>query len=91
MFKKIEISLMCGKFSTVNIFFSILDIFNNSFTVKISNLIRVYLLRFFFSQLNSWYLWSGQMTNFTEEYLLWHWFGTVMTCIKRGIVKSVVR
>lgn len=29
-----------------------------------------------YQKLNSWYLWSGQMTNFTEEYLLWHWFGT---------------
>eukprot|EP00106_Octopus_bimaculoides_P001661 XP_014769103.1 PREDICTED: protein NDRG3-like isoform X2 [Octopus bimaculoides] len=25
--------------------------------------------------MNMWYLFSGQMTNFTEEYLLWHWFG----------------
>ncbi|XP_045192858.2 protein NDRG3-like isoform X3 [Mercenaria mercenaria] len=28
-----------------------------------------------YQKMNSWYLWSGQMTNFTEEYLLWHWFG----------------
>ncbi|CAG2192293.1 protein NDRG3-like isoform X2 [Mytilus edulis] len=28
-----------------------------------------------YQKLNSWYLWSGQMTNFTEDYLLWHWFG----------------
>ncbi|XP_060076380.1 protein NDRG3-like isoform X3 [Ylistrum balloti] len=29
-----------------------------------------------YQKMNSWYLWSGQMTNFTEEYLLWHWFGS---------------
>lgn len=28
-----------------------------------------------YQKMNSWYLFSGQMTNFTEEYLLWHWFG----------------
>ncbi|KAL3860728.1 hypothetical protein ACJMK2_010813 [Sinanodonta woodiana] len=28
-----------------------------------------------YQKMNSWYLWSGQVTNFTEEYLLWHWFG----------------
>ena len=35
-------------------------------------------------QMNSWYLWSGQVTNFTEEYLLWHWFGKVGYCNKPG-------
>jgi len=29
-----------------------------------------------YQKMNSWYLWSGQVTNFTEEYLLWHWFGS---------------
>ncbi|XP_005101570.1 protein NDRG3 isoform X3 [Aplysia californica] len=28
-----------------------------------------------YQKMNSWYLFSGQLTNFTEEYLLWHWFG----------------
>ncbi|CAI9716008.1 Hypothetical predicted protein [Octopus vulgaris] len=28
-----------------------------------------------YQKMNMWYLFSGQMTNFTEEYLLWHWFG----------------
>ncbi|XP_064610298.1 protein NDRG3-like [Liolophura sinensis] len=28
-----------------------------------------------YQKMNSWYLFGGQMTNFTEEYLLWHWFG----------------
>ncbi|XP_013403864.1 protein NDRG3 isoform X25 [Lingula anatina] len=26
-------------------------------------------------KLNTWYLKSGSMTGFTEDYLLWHWFG----------------
>lgn len=28
-----------------------------------------------YQKMNSWYLFSGQVTSFTEEYLLWHWFG----------------
>ncbi|CAG5116506.1 unnamed protein product [Candidula unifasciata] len=28
-----------------------------------------------YQKMNSWYLNSGQVTAFTEEYLLWHWFG----------------
>ncbi|XP_076449630.1 protein NDRG3-like isoform X1 [Babylonia areolata] len=28
-----------------------------------------------YQKMNSWYLFGGQVTNFTEEYLLWHWFG----------------
>ncbi|CAL1532377.1 unnamed protein product [Lymnaea stagnalis] len=28
-----------------------------------------------YQKMNSWYLFSGQLTSFTEEYLLWHWFG----------------
>lgn len=27
-------------------------------------------------KLSSFYLWRGQMTNFSEEHLLWHWFGS---------------
>ncbi|KAK3085407.1 hypothetical protein FSP39_002869 [Pinctada imbricata] len=28
-----------------------------------------------YQKMNSWYLWRGNMTSFTEDYLLWHWFG----------------
>jgi len=28
-------------------------------------------------QWNTWYLRSGQLTSAVEDYLLWHWFGTV--------------
>lgn len=49
-----------------------------------------------YQKLNSWYLWSGQMTNFTEEYLLWHWFGSKtrwdnhdLVTVYRDYVKSI--
>ncbi|XP_050395431.1 protein NDRG3 isoform X2 [Patella vulgata] len=49
-----------------------------------------------YQKMNSWYLFSGQVTNFTEEYLLWHWFGKktrwenhdLITCYKE-YMKSV--
>jgi len=28
-----------------------------------------------YQKFNSWYLKSGNLTHFTEDYLLWHWFG----------------
>ena len=37
----------------------------------------VYMVTCGMFQMNSWYLWSGQVTNFTEEYLRWHCFGNV--------------
>jgi hypothetical protein len=30
-----------------------------------------------YQKMNAWYLESGQLSAQVEEYLLWHWFGTV--------------
>ncbi|XP_046370000.1 protein NDRG3-like isoform X2 [Haliotis rufescens] len=49
-----------------------------------------------YQKMNSWYLFSGQLTNFTEEYLLWHWFGHKtrwdnhdLITVYRDFVKSI--
>lgn len=49
-----------------------------------------------YQKMNSWYLWKGQMTNFTEEYLLWHWFGSKtrwenhdLVTVFRDYIKSI--
>ncbi|KAL8608418.1 hypothetical protein ACOMHN_002651 [Nucella lapillus] len=49
-----------------------------------------------YQKMNSWYLFGGQLTNFTEEYLLWHWFGKKtrwenndLTTVYQDYVKTV--
>ena len=47
----------------------------STLTLKIR--ILTLLVFFFYFKFNSWYLKSGNLTHFTEDYLLWHWFGRV--------------
>nr|XP_022342260.1 protein NDRG3-like isoform X3 [Crassostrea virginica] len=49
-----------------------------------------------YQKLNSWYLWRGNMTTFTEDYLLWHWFGSKtqwenydLTTVYKEYIKSI--
>jgi len=39
-----------------------------------------------YQKMNSWYLFSGQLTSFTEEYLLWHWFGKQTRWTKHDLI-----
>ncbi|GFR73132.1 protein NDRG3 [Elysia marginata] len=41
-----------------------------------------------YQKMNSWYLYSGQLTSFTEEYLLWHWFGKKTRWTNHDLIHS---
>ncbi|CAH1780191.1 unnamed protein product [Owenia fusiformis] len=40
-----------------------------------------------YQKVNAWYLRSGHMTAFTEDYLLWHWFGSTTKNRNQDLMK----